>query len=158
MSIVTTPSVCSCGSNLHKHGKRKRHVIEQGEKVWYFVQRLRCPVCRKLFTLLPGNMMPYKHYAAPEIEQVLKKQENPEEPLQYCEAKKGTIRRWLREFPQVLTGLTFRLLTLAGAPISLLSTDPPLQRLYKALEYFVMAPSDFCRLTWALLIGQFHPV
>jgi len=103
-------------------------------------------------------MVPYKHYAAPEIEQVLKKQENPEEPLQYREANESTIRRWLREFPQVLAGLTSRLLTLAGASISLLSKEPPLQRLYKALAYFVKAPSDFCRLSWAHLVGQFHPV
>jgi hypothetical protein len=111
-----------------------------------------------MFTLLPGNMIPYKHYAAPEIEQVLNKQEKPEEPPHSCEAKESTIRRWLREFPPILTGLTFRLLTLAGASISLLSTDPPLQRLYKALAYFVKAPPDFCQLTWALLVGQSHPV
>jgi hypothetical protein len=167
MSIATSPSVinfsipskCSCGGNLHKHGKRKRHVIEQGKKVWYFAQRLRCNVCRKTFTILPGNMVPYKHYAATEIEQVLEKQENPQEPPHYCEAKESTLRRWLREYPPILTGLTSRLLTLAGASISLHFTDPPLQRLYKALAYFVKAPSDFCRLTWALLVGNLsHPV
>jgi hypothetical protein len=155
---MSIPSKCSCGGNLHKHGKRKRHVIERGEKVWYFVQRLRCHACRKVLTLLPGNMMPHKHYAAPEIEQVLKKQENPEEPPHNCEAKESTLRRWLREFPQILTDLTSRLLILAGASISLLSTATPLQRLYKALAYFEKAPPDFCRLTWALLVGQSHPV
>ena len=166
MSIATSPSdlnfhippKCSCGGNLHKHGKRKRHVIEQGEKVWYFVQRLHCPACHKTFTLLRGNMMPYKHYAAPEIEQVLKKQENPEEPSHHCDAKESTLRRWLREFPQILAGLTSRLLNLAGASIFSLSTSTPLQRLDKALAYFVKAPSDFCQLTWALLIGQSHPI
>ena len=166
MPIVTSPPVsnfpipskCSCGGNLHKHGKRKRHVIERGKKVWYFVQRLRCHACRKVFTLLPGNMMPYKHYAAPEIEQVLKKQENPEEPLHYCEAKKSTLHRWLREFPQILIGLTSRLLIMAGASISLVSTTLPLQRLSEALAYFVKAPPDFCRLTWALLVCRSHPV
>ena len=166
MSIATSPSdlnfhippKCSCGGNLHKHGKRKRHVIERGKKVWYLVQRLRCHSCRKAFTLLPGNMMPYKHYAAPEIEQVLKKQENPDEPSQNCGANESTLRRWLWEFPQILTDLTSRLLILAEAFISLLSTATPLQRLYKALAYFVKTPPDFCRLTWALLITQSHPI
>ena len=103
--------------------------------------------------------MPYKHYAAPEIEQALKKQENPEELPHYCEAKESTLRRWLREFPQILGDLTSRLLFLAGTSISLLSIDPPLQRLYKVLAYFVKAPPNFCRLTWALLVaGQSHPV
>ena len=122
------------------------------------MQRLRCYACRKVLTQLPGNMMPYKHYAAPEIEQVLKKRENPEEPPHNCEAKESTLRRWLREFPQILTDLTSRLLILAGASIFLLSTATPLQRIYKALAYFVATPPDFCRLTWAHLIIQSHPV
>ena len=155
---MSISSKCSCGGNLHKHGKRKRHVIERGEKVWYFVQRLRCYACRKVFTLLPGNMMPYKHYAAPEIEQVLKKQENPEELPHNCKAKESTLRSWLREFPQILTDLTSRLLILAGASISLLSMATPLQRLDETLAYFVKAPPDFCRLTWAHLVIQSHPV
>ena len=156
---MSIPYKCSCGGNLHKHGKRKRHVIEQGEKVWYFVQRLHCPACRKTFTLLPGNMMPNKHYAAPEIEQVLKKQEDPEEPPHNCEAKESTLRRWLREFSQILPYLTSRLLILAGASNFFFSTATPLQQLDKALARFVKAPSDFCRLTWArLVVGQSHPI
>ena len=100
MSILTPFNIpCTrpfCGGKFHKHGKRKRHVIERG-KIWYFVQRLRCSVCRCTRTLLQPNMLPHKHYAALEIEQVLQQQEEPAASLHECGAEESTLRRWMRE-------------------------------------------------------------
>jgi len=108
--------------------------------------------------VLLDNMLPYKHYAAPEIEQVLQKQENPTGPPHECGAEESTLRRWTQEFPQILAGLTFRLLALANTSVSLLSMIRPLQRLYDALAYFVNPPPDRSRLAWAFFVSQSHPV
>ena len=137
-----------CGGKLHKHGTRKRHVIKGREKIWYDVQRFRClnDDCRKTFTLLLPNMLPYKHYAAPEIEQVLQKQEDPEAPLHECGAEESTLRRWKHEFPEVLNALAFRLESLAIITISLISKASPLQRVYNALSLVVHPPPNRDRL------------
>ena len=50
-------------------------------------------------------MLPHKHYAAPEIEQVLNKHENPAAPPHECGAEESTLRRWICEFPEILTAL-----------------------------------------------------
>jgi hypothetical protein len=103
-------------------------------------------------------MLPHKHYAAPEIEQVLQKQENPMGPPHECGAEESTLCRWMREFPQILINLTARLSSLANALVSLLSMERPLQRLYNALAYFVDPPPDQSRLAWAFFVSQSHPV
>ena len=102
-------------------------------------------------------MLPYKHYAAPEIEQVLQEQEDSTAPPHECGAEESTLCRWKREFPQILTDLTARLLSLANASVSLLSKKLPLQRLYNALAYFVTPPPDSSRLAWAFFLTS-HPV
>jgi len=103
-------------------------------------------------------MLPYKHYAAPEIEQVLQGQENSTAPPHECGAEESTLCRWKREFPQILTDLTARLLSLANASVSLFSTESPLERLYNALAYFVNPPPGQSRLAWAFFVSQSHPV
>ncbi|MDR1481496.1 MAG: DUF6431 domain-containing protein, partial [Synergistaceae bacterium] len=92
------------------------------------MQRFRCSSCGKTFTLLLPNMLPYKHYAAKEIEKVLLNQEEPScEPHECC-AEESTLQRWKREFPEILTALASRLELLAGIAISLVSRKQPLQR------------------------------
>jgi transposase-like protein len=57
------------------------------------VRRLRCSACGRTFTLLLENMLPYKHYAAPEIEQVLLNQEEPNSLPHECGAEESTLHR-----------------------------------------------------------------
>jgi hypothetical protein len=103
-------------------------------------------------------MLPHKHYAAPEIEQVLQQQENPTGSLHECGAEESTLRRWMGEFPQILADLTARLSSLANASSSLLSMERPLQRLYNVLSYLVNPPPAQSRLAWAFFASQSHPV
>ena len=169
MSIITPfpdPESCpSCGcEKLHKHGKRDRHVIEHGKKfgtqctVWYSVQRFLCTEykCGKTFTLLLPNMLPHKHYAAPEIEQVLQKQEDPAAPHHECGAEESTLRRWKREFPEKLSALAAYLESLTNT--SKIRLVLPLQRVYDALVSVVKLASEDCRLAWAFYMRQAHPV
>jgi hypothetical protein len=92
-------------------------------------------------------MLPYKHYAASEIEQVLNKHENPSEPSHECGAEESTIRRWIRDFPEILSALAAHLETLAN--ISQINNIPPLQRVYTALASLASPPPDCSRLAWA---------
>jgi len=151
------PSACySCGGKLHKHGQRRRHVRTR-KKVWYQVQRLRCCLCRETRTLLLPNMLPRKHYSASEIEQVLRKQEDPSAPACECGAEESTLRRWRREFPEKLSSLAVCLESLTNAWETRLIS--PLQRVYNALNLLVRPPPDQSRLAWAyFFVGWFHPV
>ena len=143
---------CCIGGKFHKHGKRRRHVIEQGGKKWDHVQRFRCSRCGTTFTLLLPNMLPHKHYAALEIEQVLQKQENPAAPPHECGAEESTLQRWKREFPEKLSILAASLESLANASrIYLIS---PLQRIYNALGLLLHTLSNQSRLAWAFFVSQ----
>ena len=153
------PEVCpDCGGKLQGHGTRKRHVIEQGQKVWYTIRRLCCSACGKTLTLLRTNMLPRKHYAAAAIEEVLQKQEDPNTPPLECTAKESTLYRWCREFPILLRVLLFRLSSLTGVAVSLVSEEKPLQMLYKMLEELPQPPPVRDRLAWAFFLGKAHPV
>jgi transposase-like protein len=164
MDIVTSsapnfpiPSACIfCGGKIHKHGKRGRHVIEQGWKIWDFVQRFLCIGCCGTFTILQPNMLPHKHYAASEIEQVLHSQENPTAPLHECGAEESTIRRWMQEFPEKLSALAACLESLAN--MSRIQLLPPLQRINNVFASLVSPPPNWCRLAWAFFVIQSHPV
>jgi hypothetical protein len=101
-------------------------------------------------------MLPHKHYAAPEIEQVLQQQENPAATLHECGAEESTIRRWKREFPEKLSALAALLESLAN--ISEIRLIPPLQRIYNALGSLIRPSLFQNRLAWAFFVSQFHPV
>ena len=159
MSILTPfpiPNRCHycSGEKFHKHGTRERHVIEQGKKIWHEVQRFHCACddCRKTFTLLLPNMLPHKHYAAPEIEQVLHKQENPTDPPHECGAEESTLRRWVQEFPQILSVLAVSLESLVNVSITRLVA--PLQRVYNALALLACPPPEQSRLAWAFFLAR----
>jgi transposase-like protein len=156
VKIFPTPPTCfSCGSKFYRHGKRRRHVITQ-EKIWYFVRRLRCSGCGVTRTLLMDNMLPHKHYAAPEIEQVLHEHEDPTAQPNECGAEESTIRRWLQEFPPKLNELAvfFEALT-DTIRIHLVL---PLQRLNNALKLLPHPPPKHIRLAWAFFRSKFNPV
>jgi hypothetical protein len=101
-------------------------------------------------------MLPYKHYAAPEIEQVLHNQEDPAAPPHECGAEESTLRRWKQEFPEKLAALAASLESLAN--ISSICILPPLQRIYNALVLLVRPPPNQNRLAWAFFVSQSHPV
>jgi len=101
-------------------------------------------------------MLPHKHYAAPEIEQVLQQQEDPTASLHECGAEESTIRRWKQEFPEKLSALAALLESLAN--ISEFRLISPLQRIYNTLASLVRPLPDQSRLAWAFFVSQFHPV
>jgi hypothetical protein len=103
-------------------------------------------------------MLPYKHYAADEIEEVLQEQENPTTPIHDCGAEESTLYRWKRKFPEVLTMLASRLELLTDIAPSLVSKAQPLQRIYEALSALVKPPPDSSRLAWGFFVEKTHPV
>jgi hypothetical protein len=103
-------------------------------------------------------MVPYKHYAAPEIEQVLQQQEDPTAPPHECGAEESTLYRWKREFPEKLNTLAGLLEALAKTSKINLYPASSLQRIFNALKLLVHPPPDFCCLAWAFFVSQFHPV
>jgi hypothetical protein len=97
-------------------------------------------------------MLPRKHYAAGEIEQVLQEQEDPSGPLTECGAEESTIRRWKREFPWKLSVLAASLEALAN--ISRICLLTPLQRIYGVLSSLTHPPPPGqSRLAWAFFWG-----
>jgi hypothetical protein len=103
-------------------------------------------------------MVPYKHYAAPEIEQVLLQQEDPATPPHECGAEESTLYRWKREFPEKLNTLAGSLEQLAKISKIYLYPVPSLQRIFNALKILVHPPPDFCCLAWAYFVSQSHLV
>jgi hypothetical protein len=54
------------------HSTVRRHYrTEDGTKEWIRIRRLRCKECRKIHRQLPDAILPYKHYLAEVIEEVL---------------------------------------------------------------------------------------
>ena len=101
-------------------------------------------------------MLPYKHYAAAEIEQVLHKQENPTAPPHECGAEESTLRRWKLEYPPKLSALAAFCESLAN--IYSVHIIAPLQRLYNALTLLAQPPPNHNRLAWAFFVSQSYPV
>lgn len=95
--IATCPSECvcpSCGAPLCCHDHRERHVLlKSGIHVTLLVPRCRCLQCRRLHTLLPDFVVPYKHYEASVIQGVVDGKD-----LSACPAEDSTLRRWQSEF------------------------------------------------------------
>ena len=101
-------------------------------------------------------MLPHKHYAAQEIEQVLNKQENSTSPPHECGAEESTLRRWILEFPSKLSALATLLEQLVN--ISMTRLVAPLQRVYNALDLLVRPLTEHSRLAWAFFVSQSHPL
>jgi transposase-like protein len=103
-------------------------------------------------------MLPFKHYAAPDIEQVLQKHEDPSAVEPVCAAEESTIYRWKREYPAILKSLASRLTSLAKTKEVPFLKTRPLQQIYNALKLLVYPPSDSSRLAWAFFWDMSHPV
>ena len=103
-------------------------------------------------------MLPYKHYAASEIEQVLRKNEDPTAPPYECGAEESTIHRWEGEFPEKLNELAACLESIAN--VTKICIEKPLQRVYTALGLLNHPPPrpEESRLSCAYFVSQFHPV
>ena len=98
-------------------------------------------------------MLPHKHYAAPEIEQVLQNQEDPAALPHECGAEESTLRRWMLGFPQKLSALAASLESLVNVSITRLVA--PLQRVYNALGLLVHPPPNQSHLAWAFFVSKF---
>jgi hypothetical protein len=111
-------------------------------------------------------MLPYKHYSAVEIEEVLLEDEASEEnstaPLRgfECTAEESTLRRWRNEFPEKVRQIASRLEAGAKmAGLSLTSAKSGLQRCRDALLSLGFAISkDASCLAWAFFLSKTHPV
>jgi hypothetical protein len=118
------------------------------------VRRFRCSGCRKTFTVLPPSLLPFKHYAAQEIEQVLRHLFDGGKLLESPSgAEERTLRRWWREF-------SYRLGQWAGALESTVfafsrqvpslirhARSHPLRRLEEVLSRLPPLPSR-----WTLMV------
>lgn len=80
---------------MHRRDTRKRvHKIAGGIKQWYVINRLKCKECNRLHNELPDCLVPYKHYDAELIEDVVEgiiTEEDKEIEDYPCE---GTLRHW----------------------------------------------------------------
>jgi len=90
------------------HSTVKRHYrTEDGEKHWIRIRRLRCKECGKIHRQLPDAILPYKHYLAQVIENVLENMEpEPTEP------DASTLARWRAWFAWVTAVLEAVLLSI----------------------------------------------
>ncbi|MBR6651254.1 MAG: hypothetical protein IKL36_07595 [Clostridia bacterium] len=83
------PLCPSCGILMSGYDTRKRHCIDlSGDKKWYTLRRVQCPLCHSVHLELPDFMHPSKHYAAQVIIDTIAGRE------QACPADNSTIRRW----------------------------------------------------------------
>jgi len=158
-------SICPrCFSPAHGHGTRKRHVIRNGEKCWYRVQRGLCiGKCRRSFTMLLPFMLPDKHYSGPEIEEALSDfEEGVVVNRVETGAEESTLRRWKRQFRSTIPILTTKIEALVQCwfqkTLPLSTTDSPLGRLKKALELVEVFPSGWTILAWSFFQALAHPL
>jgi hypothetical protein len=103
-------------------------------------------------------MLPHKHYAADAIEEVLQNQEDANAKPPECTAEESTLYRWKSTFAIVLRELLWRLSSLAGVAVSLVSVKKPLQTIYKMLEKLLKPPPMHNRLSWAFFLNRTYPV
>jgi hypothetical protein len=150
---------------VHGHGTRKRHAIVDTVEKWFLVDRFLCTACKKTFTLLPDFILPFKHYAAAEIERVLGYlfgggvlSESP------SLAGESTLYRWRREFrgkmqqwAGLLEAQVFKLFNLT--PILIEMSSLPLTRLQKALSQLPTLPSRWTVIVKTLWwLNPSHPL
>jgi hypothetical protein len=112
-------------------------------------------------------MVPYKHYAASEIEEVLEKAERTEEEpvcgLPETHAEESTMQRWKKDFSEQMPQLAGQLEQIAvdlgmGETSLIRLSEKPLQRLRAAVNVLQELPSKISSLVYALWLLIFHPV
>lgn len=89
-----------CGSLLCPHDSRKRRLKKYGGVCTYIrIRRLKCLECGKLHNELPDILVPYKHYAAEVIENVVDEIVTSDDLITEdcpCEETMRRWRRWIR--------------------------------------------------------------
>jgi hypothetical protein len=112
-------------------------------------------------------MVPYKHYAASEIEEVLEEVEKTEEEatagLPDTHAEESTIQRWKKDFAEKMPLMAGQLEQIAadlgmGGSSLLQRSEKPLQRLREIVEVFQELPSRVSSLAYAFWLLISHPV
>lgn len=86
-----------CGSPLRRRDKKLRVQKEAGGgRKWFAINRLKCTNdgCRRLHNELPDCMVPYKHYAAEVIEDVLDEVVGPDDPETENYPCEATMKHW----------------------------------------------------------------
>lgn len=92
--------VCPCCGGKLRYRDRRQRVCKSygGRKVWILIRRLKCSKCSKLHEELPDMLVPYKHYKAEVIENVIDEVCTPDdlETEDYpCEKTMGRWKRWI---------------------------------------------------------------
>lgn len=90
---------CSREMNVVGSRNRKSTGLDGAEKT-LIIRRLRCDSCEKIHHELPDFIVPYKHYDAQVIENILKGSGKPAESCSPCED--STARRTIRWFSLLL--------------------------------------------------------
>jgi hypothetical protein len=112
-------------------------------------------------------MVPYKHYAASEIEEVLKEAEKAEkEPatdLPETYAEESTMQRWKKDFSEQMPLMAGQLEQIAadlgmGKSSLIRLSEKPLQRLRAAVDVLQELPSKISSLAYAFWLLISHPV
>ncbi len=96
--ISEEDTVCpECGSSLCKRDKKHRvHKEAGGKKHWFVINRLKCTneKCGRLHNELPDCMVPYKHYGAGIIEDVVDEVRTSDDPETEDYPCEGTMKHW----------------------------------------------------------------
>ena len=142
MSIIAYPLINSleenrkcpkCGAKLHSNGKRKRFLIRNDHREELYLKRYRCSKCGHSVLAAAEGMLPYKHYAASEIEAVVDDEGSHKEVLPAVE--ESTVRRWRREVNSwIQQALGKAVISAAPEIIQQIATLPPLQALRKLIS------------------------
>ena len=97
-----------CGELLRYRDRRKRLMKwYNGEKKAFSLRRMRCARCRRLHNELPDILVPYKHYAAEIIENVVDDVSTPDDlsTEDYpCERTMQRWKDWIRKNTQQIDG------------------------------------------------------
>lgn len=101
-------AVCPvCGTFLKPRDSRKR-IFKQynGTKSYIRIRRLKCFSCGKIHNELPDILIPYKHYGAEVIEDVLAGVLTPDDPVEEDCPSEETMKRWRFWFHKKMQPIT----------------------------------------------------
>ena len=73
-SSLATYHCAYCSHHLHGHGWRKRYVREEdGNTIQVYIARLKCPYCKKTYTVIPRGMVAFRSVSTSLIKKLLDK-------------------------------------------------------------------------------------
>jgi hypothetical protein len=110
--ISTYLFVCpDCGGIMTYYDTVNRIVKEMN--VWIPISRVQCPNKCHTIRVLPDFLEPYKHYSAECIESTLKEAEYETAENIETEASVPTIRRWIKQYQELMNKWLSRLKSIA---------------------------------------------